>query len=73
MEKLIADITAYAAATDRKPQWVLRQSYGAGWGVWAQWCAGEKSPTVAVADRIYAFMAANPPKPAEDARQEDAA
>lgn len=61
MEKLIADISAYSASVGRKPQTVIRAATGHGWGVWDAWCAGRSSPTVAMADRIYAYMAANPP------------
>jgi len=61
MEKLIADIQTYADAVGRKPQWVLRTAIGAGWGVWDKWCARTASPTLEVTDRIYAYMAANPP------------
>lgn len=61
MEKLISDITTYAAAVGRKPQTVIRAATGHGWGVWDAWCAGRSSPTVAMADRIYAYMQANPP------------
>lgn len=62
MEKLLQDISAYAKAVGRKPQTVLRAAIGSGWGAWEEWCAGKASPTVAVADRIYAYMEANPPK-----------
>jgi hypothetical protein len=66
MEKLIADITAYAAATGRKPQTVLRAAIGAGWGAWDNWVAGASTPTLASVERIYAYIAANPaPAPAE--------
>lgn len=66
MEQLIRDIEAYALAVGRKPQAVLRAAYGAGWGVWEAWKAGTSSPTYAVGDRIYAYMAENPPPVAED-------
>ena len=65
MEKLINDIQAYAAAVNRTPQMVLRLAVGSGWGVWDKWCARKASPTVEVSDRIYAYMAANPPAVAE--------
>lgn len=65
MEKLISDIITYSEAVGRKPQSVLRSAIGTGWGVWDSWVAGRASPTVVVMDRIYAYMAENPPKQAE--------
>lgn len=62
MEKLICDIESYAAAVGRKPQTVLRLAVGSGWGIWALWREGSSSPTIAVADRIYRYMAENPPE-----------
>jgi hypothetical protein len=73
MEKLIADITAYAAATGVKPQTVLRAALGSGWSVWDAWVAGTSSPTLASVDRLRAYMAANPPPapaPAPDGADE---
>lgn len=60
MEKLIRDIETYAQTVGLKPQTVLRAAVGAGWGAWDAWRTGKSSPTVVVADRIYAYMAANP-------------
>ncbi|WP_288997970.1 hypothetical protein [uncultured Gemmobacter sp.] len=44
----------------------MRLAVSASWGTWEAWKAGKSSPTVAVADRIYAYMAENPPAGAED-------
>lgn len=73
MDKLLLDIETYARAVGRKPQAVLRSAISASWGSWDAWRAGTSSPTVAVADRIYAYMAANPPKAAPPSPEEDAA
>lgn len=61
MERLIAEIEAYAAATDSTPPRFLRTVIGAGWGQWSKWKEGSSSPTVITADKIRAYMAANPP------------
>lgn len=66
MEQFIREIEAYALATGRKPQSVLRAAVGASWGTWESWVAGKSSPTMAVADRIRAYIADNPPR-TEDA------
>lgn len=65
MEQLIADVEAYAASVDRKPQAVLRDAIGAGWKEWESWKAGKSSPTMARVDRLRDYMAENPPR--EDA------
>lgn len=62
MEQFVAEIENYASAVGRSPEWVLRQAIKAGWGVWARWKSGESSPTMANADRVRAWMAANPPQ-----------
>ncbi|SIO36867.1 hypothetical protein SAMN05444722_1710 [Rhodovulum sp. ES.010] len=69
MDKLIAEVEAYAAAWDKVPQKVLRDAIGAGWGQWDSWKDGRSSPTMKVVDRLREFMAANPPPE----RREDAA
>ena len=58
MEKLVSDIEVFAAEFGLTPQKLLRDAINAEWGRWQKWKAGEASPTVAVADRIYAHMAA---------------
>ena len=60
MEQLISDIQAYAAQAAMKPQAVLRASINAKWSTWEGWLARASSPTLANADRIRAWMAANP-------------
>ncbi|MGO4854456.1 hypothetical protein ACEN2S_16670 [Phaeovulum sp. W22_SRMD_FR3] len=69
MEQFIRDIEAYASAKRRSPQAILRDAIKANWGTWDGWCAGRSSPTMAVADRVRAYMAANPAPPpvSEDA------
>jgi len=71
MEKLIRDIETCAAEIGITPQKLLRDAINAEWGRWQRWKAGEASPTVLNADRIYAHMAAlraraapaHPPEP----------
>lgn len=70
MEKLIRDIEAFAAEFGITPQKLLRDAINAEWGRWKRWKAGEASPTLAIADRIYAHMAdlrAKPPASKDDA------
>lgn len=74
MEKLVSDIEAFASEFGVTPQKMLRDAINAEWGRWQRWKAGEASPTVAVADRIYSFMAerratsrVSKPAPKEDA------
>ncbi|MCV2877589.1 hypothetical protein OE699_01885 [Sedimentimonas flavescens] len=71
MEQLINEIEAYAKSVKRSPQWVLRKAFNAGWGQWDAWKAGTSSPTMAVADRIRAFMRDNPPE--QPQQQQDVA
>lgn len=58
MDKLISDIEAFCAEFGLTPQKLLREAINAEWGRWPRWKAGEASPTVAVADKIYGFMSA---------------
>ncbi|MBL3575335.1 hypothetical protein [Rhodovulum sulfidophilum] len=69
MEQLIAEVRAYAEATNKSPEKVLREAIGASWGAWAAWQAGTSGPTMRSADRLRAFMTANP----APAKQEDTA
>lgn len=61
MEQLIIDLSAYADATGRSPQAVLRSAINAKWGTWDAWCAGRSSPTLSSVDRVRRYMAAHPP------------
>lgn len=61
MEQLILEIEAHCAALSIKPQKLLRDVIGAGWGTWDAWKAGTSSPTMAVVDRLRAHMEAHPP------------
>ena len=74
MEQLILEIEEYCRARQIAPQKLLRDSIKATWGLWQKWTDGDASPTMKVADRIRAYMAANPP-PSEVPRtaEEDAA
>ena len=81
LKQLISEIEAYARAAGVTPQMVLRAAVGAGWGTWDSWLADAASPTFRTADRIHAYMRANPPKgeagavpaPVTTPDQEDAA
>jgi hypothetical protein len=61
MEQLILEIEEYCRARQIAPQKLLRASIKATWGLWQKWTDGDASPTMKVADRIRAYMAANPP------------
>lgn len=61
MDQLVTDIEAFSAALGITPQKLLRDSVNAEWGRWQKWKAGEASPTMLIADRIRAHMAANWP------------
>ena len=68
MERFISDIEAYARACGISPQALLRTVINAQWGQWQKWKDGDASPTMRIADRIYAYMAENPaPQTSEDA------
>lgn len=70
MEHLIREIEAFASAAGITPQKLLRDAINAEWGRWDKWKAGEASPTLIVADRIHAYIAArraSPTPPQEDA------
>lgn len=69
MEQFIAEIEAFAAAAGCSPQSVLRRAVDYKWSTWAGWVAGTSSPTMANADKIRAWMAANPPKAAVEAAE----
>ncbi|MCW1934555.1 hypothetical protein [Pararhodobacter zhoushanensis] len=61
MEQFLSEIERYAAAAGVMPQSVLRRSCGYGWDVWDAWKRRKSSPTMVNADRVRAWMAANPP------------
>jgi hypothetical protein len=60
MEQLILEIEVYCSARQIAPQKLLRDTINATWGLWQKWKDGEASPTMKVADRIRAHMAAHP-------------
>jgi hypothetical protein len=61
MEQLMKEIRAYAASRGIKPATVLQIAGGLGGMVWAKWEAGSATCTLSMADRLRAYMAANPP------------
>ena len=66
MEQLIAEISTYAEAIGRTPQYVLRQAIGANWRQWASWNEGNSSPTLHTVDKIRKHIALNPPPKTEE-------
>lgn len=60
MEKLILEIEAYAAARNLLPTTVLQRAVGASGATWGKWKSGS-SCSLTTADRIRAYMSANPP------------
>lgn len=66
MEQLIREIEAFAKASGRTPQSVLRSAVGANWGTWGSWLSRKSTPTYAVGERVHAYMAANPPAAAPE-------
>ena len=74
MEKFVSEIQAYAAAVGVKPGTVLQRAGGLGGKVWATWEAGTATCTLTMADKIRAYIAANPaPQDATPPQAEDAA
>lgn len=61
MEQFLSEIEEYASAAGIVPQRVLRLTCRYSWDVWETWKSGASSPTMVNADRIRAWMAANPP------------
>lgn len=66
MEQLITEIRDYAALRGVKPSTVLQRGGGLSGKVWATWVAGAASCTLTMADRLRAYMAANPVRRASD-------
>lgn len=66
MEQLIVEVEEYAAACGLKPGTVVQRAVGASGVIWQRWKEGG-SCSMRTADRIRAWMAANPPENREDA------
>ena len=60
MEQLINEIRGYAAGRNIKPSTVLQRAGGLSGKVWATWEAGTASCTLTMANRIRAYIVANP-------------
>lgn len=69
MEQLISDIERYCADAGIQPQNMLKRAINANWRQWEAWKTGASSPRFETADRIRAWMAANPPEAAQRAGQ----
>lgn len=68
MEQFLSDVEAYAAACGLRPTTVVQRAVGASGAAWRKWKSGS-SCSLITADRVRAYMAANPPPDT----QEDAA
>jgi len=60
MEKFIAEVEAYASEVGSSPSTVIQKAGGGGGHSWKRWQAGGDC-SIRVAERIRAYMAANPP------------
>lgn len=75
MDKFIAEVELYAAACGLKPTTIVQRAAGVSGVAWRRWTQPEGSCTMATADRVRAYMRANPapaisaetPPQAEDA------
>jgi hypothetical protein len=67
MDEFISEVRVYAKLVGLKPSTVIQSAGAGGGGTWARWERREGSPTLRTADRIRAWMIANPPKSNEDA------
>lgn len=72
MEQFLADVRAYAAACGLEPGTVVQRAGGVSGSSWGKWESGDGSPTLRTADRIRAYMQANPP-PVATVAERDAA
>lgn len=70
MEQFISEIEQYAAAVGRTPQWVLRKAVNISWSQWESWKSGRSSPTMALADRVRAYLRANPPEQSQNSEKD---
>lgn len=61
MEQFLSDVENYAAAWGLQPSTVIQRAAGQSGAIWAKWKAREASPTLVTADRVRAYMDANPP------------
>jgi hypothetical protein len=60
MEQFISDVEAYAAACGLKPTTIVQRAAGVSGAAWQRWTQLGGSPTMATADQVRAYMAANP-------------
>jgi hypothetical protein len=75
MDKFIAEVDLYAAACGVKPTTIVQRAAGVSGAAWRNWTQLGGSCTMATADRVRAYMRANPapatisptPPQAEDA------
>ena len=68
MEQFIKILEGEALDRGVSPQSMIKRAVGFKWSTWRDWKSGKSSPTLATVDRIYAWMAANPPSRCADAR-----
>jgi hypothetical protein len=72
MEQFITEVEAYAAACGLKPTTIVQRAAGVSGAAWRRWTEMGGSPTMATADQVRAYMAANPP-PAVQSPEKDVA
>lgn len=60
MEQFISEIEAYAKACGLKPTTIVQRAAGVSGAAWRRWTELGGSPTMATADQVRAYMAANP-------------
>ncbi len=66
MEQFLAEVRAYAVRCGIKPSTVIQNAGAGGGSSWRRWDEGKSSPTMITADRVRAYMAANPPMEAAE-------
>ena len=71
MEEFIHEIETYASALGLHPSTIVQRSGAGGGAAWGRWTAVGGSCSMRTADRIRAYMRANPPR--EDAQSGEAA
>ncbi|WP_242685187.1 MULTISPECIES: XRE family transcriptional regulator [Haematobacter] len=65
----MSEIRLYAAARGILPSTVLQNAANLGGTTWSKWEAGTASCTMKVAEKVRAYMAANPPEEKTEAAE----
>ncbi|WP_406870470.1 hypothetical protein ABEB22_12660 [Thioclava sp. 'Guangxiensis'] len=69
----IAEVRVYADGIGQTPQNVLRKAIRATWGTWEDWCASRSYPGFERAERVLAYMRANPVSDLSQPQRKDVA